>query len=222
MVRTLRYGSDNRIDGSRILGYAAAIALHALALMLLLIPMTAPQGRPAAATPKPQFRWIEREQEKPKEPVPVPVTQHRRTEKPKLIENTRPMVAPVIDQPAIVDTGSRVVDIPASADAGTDTIVGPVATGPISVASLGYGVAPPPPYPRAELQAGIQGTVLLKVLVDVDGTPLEVVVQTSSGSRNLDRSAVQHVLKRWRFQPAMQDGRAVQAYGLVPIVFSLQ
>ena len=48
MVRTLRYGSDNRIDGSRILGYAAAIALHALALMLLLIPMTAPQGRPAS------------------------------------------------------------------------------------------------------------------------------------------------------------------------------
>ena len=222
MVRTLHYGSDNRIDGSRILGYAAAIALHALALMLLLIPMTAPQGRPAAVAPKPQLRWIEREQVKPEEPVPVPVTQHRQTEKPKVVENTRPTVAPVMDQPAIVDTGSRVVDIPASADAGTDMIVGPVATGPISVASLGYGVAPPPPYPRAELQAGIQGTVLLKVLVDVDGTPLEVVVQTSSGSRNLDRSAVQHVLKRWRFQPAMQDGRAVQAYGLVPIVFSLQ
>lgn len=222
MVRTLHYGSDNRIDGSRILGYAAAIALHALALLLLLIPMTAPQVRQATVAQKPEIRWIEREQEKPKVPDPVPVTQHRQTEKPKVIENTRPTVAPIMDQPAIVDTGSRAVDIPASAGAGTDTTVGPVDTGPISVASLGYGEASPPPYPRAELRAGIQGTVILKVLVDVDGTPLDVVVQTSSGNRNLDRSAVQHVLKRWRFQPAMQDGRAVQAYGLVPIVFSLQ
>lgn len=222
MVRTLRYGSDDRIDGSRILGYAAAITLHALALMLLLIPMTAPQVRPAAATPKPQFRWIEREQEKPKDPVPVPVTDRQPIEKPKVVENTRPVVAPVVDQQAVVDADARSMDTAASSDAGAGPISGPVDSGPISVASLGYGEASPPPYPRAELRAGIQGTVILKVLVDIDGTPLDVVVQTSSGNHNLDRSAVQHVLKRWRFQPAMQDGRAVQAYGLVPIVFSLQ
>ena len=222
MVRTLHYGSDNRIDGSRILGYAAAIALHALALMLLLIPMTAPQVRPAAVAPKPQLRWIERVQEKPKDPIPVPVTEHKQTEKPKVVENTRPVVAPVVDQQAIVDADARTMDTAAASDAGTGPILGPVDSGPISVASLGYGEASPPPYPRAELRSGIQGTVVLKVLVDIDGTPLEVVVQTSSGNRNLDRSAVQHVLKRWRFQPAMQDGRAVQAYGLVPIVFTLQ
>jgi protein TonB len=30
------------------------------------------------------------------------------------------------------------------------------------------------------------------------------------------------VQQRWRFEPAMRDGRAVQAWGLVPIDFSLQ
>ena len=39
--------------------------------------------------------------------------------------------------------------------------------------------------------------------------------------RGLDRAAREHVLKKWRFQPAMQDGVPVQAWGRVPIVFTL-
>lgn len=221
MVRTLPYGSDNRIDVSRILGYATAIALHALALLLLLIPMTAPQVRQVAKPQNPTFRWIEKEKEKPKDPITVPVDTRKQTETPKKIDTPKP-IEPVDDQRAITDNDARPVDIEASADPGTGPISGPTVSGPITVATLGYGEAPPPPYPRNELRAGVQGTVILKVLVDVDGTPLEVVVQTSSGNRNLDRSALQYVLKRWHFQPAMKDGQAVQAYGLVPIVFSLQ
>ncbi len=67
-----------------------------------------------------------------------------------------------------------------------------------------------------------EGTVLLQVLVDSDGRPLDVQVQSSSGNRSLDEAARKHVLKRWMFRPAMQDGRAVQAIGLVPVAFSLQ
>ncbi|HYM86755.1 MAG TPA: energy transducer TonB, partial [Pseudoxanthomonas sp.] len=93
---------------------------------------------------------------------------------------------------------------------------------PVSVGNLAYVRATPPPYPRVEARAGVQGTVLLKVLVDVDGKPLEVVVLESSGNRSLDRSAREHVLRTWLFQPAMRDGKAVQAYGKVPVVFSMQ
>ena len=46
--------------------------------------------------------------------------------------------------------------------------------------------------------------------------------ETSSGNRDLDRAARMQVLKAWKFQPAMQDGRAVQAYGRVPVDFSLR
>ena len=222
MPGTLHYDSDSRIDAGRVLGFATAMALHALALLLLLIPLTAPRPPATQAPPKPQIRWIERVRERPKDPVPVPVTAPRHTETPKAVENRRPPIAPAIDRQAIVDADARAADTAAApeADAGAQPV--PIGSGPVAVASLGYGEASPPPYPRAELRAGIQGTVLLRVRVDVDGTPLEVVVQASSGNRSLDRSAVQHVLKRWRFQPAMQDGRAVQAWGLVPIVFSLQ
>jgi protein TonB len=64
--------------------------------------------------------------------------------------------------------------------------------------------------------------VLLKVLVDVDGKALDVTIQRSSGNRDLDRAAQQHILRHWTFRPAMKDGRAVQAIGLVPIDFKLQ
>jgi protein TonB len=93
---------------------------------------------------------------------------------------------------------------------------------PMTGAQLAYISAPAPKYPGDAARAGAQGTVLLKVLVDIDGTPLEVTLERSSGNRSLDRAAREQVLKHWRFQPAVRNGRTVQAYGLVPIDFSLQ
>ena len=63
--------------------------------------------------------------------------------------------------------------------------------------------------------------MLLQVLVGIDGRPLDVTIAQGSGHRELDEAAREQVLKRWRFQPAMQGERAVQALGLVPIEFSL-
>ena len=71
-------------------------------------------------------------------------------------------------------------------------------------------------------QRGITGTVLLQVLVGIDGRPLEVTVAQSSGNRELDEAARAQVLKRWSFQPASKNGQAVQAIGMVPIEFALR
>ncbi len=93
---------------------------------------------------------------------------------------------------------------------------------PLPGVRLEYLQAPPPEYPRASARARSEGTVLLRVLVDVDGRPLQVEVHESSGDRRLDAAARDQVLQRWRFRPAMQDGRAMQAIGLVPIQFKLR
>src|SRR5690606_12794133 len=105
----------------------------------------------------------------------------------------------------------------------TTPAVGPTSQ-PITMtgAALRYAAAPPPPYPTRALRAGAEGTVLLEVLVDTDGQPLEVTVARSSGHRELDRAALRHVLEHWRFQPALRDGSPVRAIGRVPIVFSLR
>ena len=222
MVRALPHGSDTRIELGRIAAIAAAIAVHAAALLMLLMPMAAP---PIAAPVKPKIviEWYKKEQVEPK-PVEAEIVK-RVTPKPV---EPRPVVKPVedkqiVDAPIVVDQGSeRAIDTSVAAIDSGDIGVPSPGTGPLPSATLEYVRATSPRYPISELKSGVEGTVVLRVLVDVDGTPLDVSIENSSGNRNLDRSALQHVLKTWRFKPAMQNGQAVQAYGLVPIAFSLQ
>lgn len=77
---------------------------------------------------------------------------------------------------------------------------------------------PSPKYPAQALRKGEQGTVMLSAEIGVDGVPSSVEVAKSSGSRALDRAAVEAV-KRWRFRPAMAEGRPVPGQVQVPINF---
>ena len=90
-----------------------------------------------------------------------------------------------------------------------------------SEATIAYETATPPAYPILALRTGVQGTVLLKVLVDASGKPAQVAIEHSSGSRTLDEAARQHVLAAWRFHPAIRDGHAIEAWALVPVRFNL-
>lgn len=220
MVRALPFRTPTRLDFGRVLAIATAIALHMVVLLLLLMPMAAPQLVPLVQ-PKPIIRWIERE--KPVEPINVPVDN-----RPKPTTITPPQTTvhqqtatPPAETPVIVDGGSEPVAVAVSAPPGD--VVGPaIVSGPIAASHLEYVTAPAPRYPADAIRSGATGTVMLRVLVDIDGTPLEVSIDRSSGNKSLDREARAHVLKKWRFKPAMQDGMAVQAYGIVPISFTLQ
>ncbi len=75
-------------------------------------------------------------------------------------------------------------------------------------------------YPADALRNNETGKVVVRIEVGADGEPTAVSIVSRSGSRSLDRAAVQ-AAKRWRFRPAQQNGRAVAAAVEVPIVFSL-
>lgn len=107
---------------------------------------------------------------------------------------------------------------PVQATTPTDTVGAAVGN---SSATIAYETATPPKYPVAALTAGIQGTVLLQVLVDPTGKPVKVLIKHSSGARALDMAALRHVLAAWRFHPAMRDGHAVEAWAIVPVQFNL-
>lgn len=94
----------------------------------------------------------------------------------------------------------------------------PVPTGPTLQPRPIAGRMPPPRYPSRALRRGDSGTVLIRAAIGPDGVPTSVTVADGSGSRLLDRAAVDAV-ERWRFQPAMQDGRPTVGTVIVPISF---
>jgi protein TonB len=201
-------------DFRRIAAYAGAIALNLALLMLVSLPM---QGGPPL--PIRQDGPVIQVYDIPKERPPVvPITPrvpvHPNT--PTVPVRTQSPTSPV-DVPVLVENGSEAYVPPVTSPVDTTTQV----TGPVTGMSLEYASAPAPAYPRDALRAGITGTVLLEVLVDVDGSPLKVTIHRSSGNHDLDRAAQFQVQKRWRFRPASRNGVPVQAIGLVPIDFKL-
>lgn len=207
-----------RLDPTRIAAFSGAVAVNAIALLLLLMPMSAPPPV-ALAEPEPGMTWVIPE----KKPQIVPVVPNQQTPPQKTLPVARPRptanAVPTPD-PVIVDQGTEAAT--PVVDPIVETRIVETPADPIAAVRLEYASAPPPAYPRDALRMRAQGTVLLQVLVGSDGRPLDVQVQSSSGYRSLDEAARTHVLKRWRFRPAMQEGRAVQAIGLVPVAFALR
>lgn len=76
-----------------------------------------------------------------------------------------------------------------------------------------------PEYTRAALNAGIQGTVLLTLIIDEAGVPRDIVVLSPIGF-GLDERALECV-SRWRFRPAMKDAKPVKIQAQIQVNFRL-
>ena len=209
-------------QANRVAGYTLAIGFNALLLMVLLVPMGGAPDWNRPVDDGPSITWY------PPDPVPVtppplpvPVVQPQ-PRAPQPVDRIVPVapVAPAADPaPVLVENGSELAP-PETAPVEAPVDAGPPA-GPVAGVRLEYLHAPAPGYPRAALRARAEGTVLLEVLVGTDGRPLEVTIRDSSGNRSLDAAARDQVLQAWRFRPAMRNGHAVQAIGLVPVNFRL-
>jgi protein TonB len=75
-------------------------------------------------------------------------------------------------------------------------------------------------YPEMARKAGIEGQVVVRVLVDKNGKPKKVVVQ-SSDSQMLNQAAIDAVMKS-TFTPAIQNGQPVMCWVSIPIRFKLR
>jgi protein TonB len=77
-----------------------------------------------------------------------------------------------------------------------------------------------PEYPRMVEQAGLEGTVYLRVLVKKDGTVGDAKVEKSSKIESLDEAALKAVYA-CTFKPAIQNGRPVNVWVSFPYEFTL-
>ena len=216
---SLRLPSSQHPDSTRIAAYAAAITLNLVALMFALRPAV-PQFLGAVHHAVPTTISLF---EKPK-PLPPPPPIHLERLPPKAPPTPHHVVVVPPAPPVVVPTEEGRAPAPPVVTAPTiqappeTAAPAPVATG---LVSLAYRAAPLH-FPPQALRQHIQGKVLLRVLVDEQGKPLQVEVAHSSGYQLLDRSARDQVLASWLFQPAMAQGKPVKAWAQVPVQFDLQ
>lgn len=108
--------------------------------------------------------------------------------------------------------------LPESSAATAPATPAPVAIAPTDRPVPLPGQSPPPAYPAAALRRGDSGTVVVRVEVDANGLPLDAKITQRSGSRELDRAALDAV-RGWRFQPAQSNGQPMAGSLEIPFDF---
>lgn len=79
---------------------------------------------------------------------------------------------------------------------------------------------PRPSYPPEAFRAREEGTVVVRAQVDELGNASDVEIVSRSGSRILDRAAMNEV-RKWKFNPAIKNGRTVASSVQVPVDYRL-
>ncbi|MEH6357844.1 MAG: energy transducer TonB [Pseudomonadales bacterium] len=78
----------------------------------------------------------------------------------------------------------------------------------------------PPKYPTVARKRGQQGTVWLEIWLDEWGMQSKLSIMQSSGTRVLDKAALQAV-SDWRFKPHQINGQGIASRVRIPVEFAL-
>jgi periplasmic protein TonB len=179
----------------------------------------------------------------PAPPAPAPVPRSPVSDLPPPVPAAAPAAAAPADPPSTDPPPPQPPPPPRRAAPRTPSARQAPSTPPTAASPGGAGVQPPvlgvgraegavahapvpitPPtfdYPPESRRRGEQGTVSLLLRVDTEGRVVGVEVQASSGHPALDQAA-QQAARRWRFRPAVRDGRPMEGTVRVPVSFRLQ
>ena len=140
---------------------------------------------------------------------------------------------PVAVQPTPTPTPAAEATSESAPSAPREAVVaapaGPAATAPVLAppalelpsANASYLDNPRPEYPRLSRRMGEQGRVVLRVLIETNGTASRAELASSSGFERLDEAARLAVL-RWRFVPGKRGGVPEALWFNVPVNFVLE
>jgi len=80
---------------------------------------------------------------------------------------------------------------------------------------------PRPPYPAQARKNGLEGTVYIKISIDISGKISSASLLRSSGHQELDAAALKTVKEKWRFRPASASGLPVPSEKTIAVEFRL-
>lgn len=91
---------------------------------------------------------------------------------------------------------------------------------PRVISAVEYVRQPAPRYPPQSRRLKEQGLVVLRVLIDEQGSARSIEIENSSGYARLDHAA-REAVSRAAFRPYVEDGEPRRVLVLIPIEFAL-
>lgn len=211
----------NKLRGRKGLYQATVEASLAVALILLLVAfkldfrpeaefLIAPEVQEVAVLEEiEQTQQIEKPPPPPRPPVPVEVPNDEVLE-----EDVLALDAEIdFDEPADIPPPP-----PAQEEAAEPDIFVVVEDMPEMIGGL-ESLYDELKYPEVARLAGIEGTVVVQLLIDENGVPSNPSILRSAG-QILNDAAVEALLKQ-RFKPGRQRGKAVRVQMAFPVIFKL-
>lgn len=144
-------------------------------------------------------------------PEPVPDEQAQRRTVATVAEMSEALAPITMEDLGLDEGGALVVDIDIDTRPGPGEFVA-VEQEPVRIA------IDPPVYPEVAMSAGVEGTVIVRVLVGRDGKVADAVIV--DGMPMLDEAALA-CARTAVFRPALLQNRPVEVWVLVPVVFRL-
>lgn len=76
-------------------------------------------------------------------------------------------------------------------------------------------------YPEIARRAGVEGTVIIQVLIDTKGNVIKTKIAKSLGNNGCDEAAIV-AIKRTKWKPALQRDKPVKVWVSIPVIFKLK
>ena len=130
-------------------------------------------------------------------------------------------VPPPMPAPAAAPVAAVVVPTPAlRLVAPPPPVMAPAEPRPVGAGAIRYRLPPAIEVPMASRRLGESGTVLLRVVVDVNGLPRQISLHRSSGFARLDDQALA-AMRSARFQPLVEGGSAFEWLVIAPLQYDI-
>jgi protein TonB len=207
----MEFGNTRKASKSRMFGIGGVIVFHVLLVWGLVSGLA---RKAIEVLPAPFETQILDEQRAEEEPPPPPPPPQLDIPPPPFIPPPEINIATPPPSSANTITTQSVVATPA---APPPPKAAPVSRPPVVKANA----CRQPEYPPVSERLGEAGSVVLQLLVGVDGKVTDSKVESSSGYERLDKAA-QAALSRCKFEPGTVDGVPSPAWAQLKYTFRPQ
>lgn len=225
----LAYAASRRTTAQRRPSPQAMLAIAVAHVAVIAAVMSARMDLPEKLKPRPTEVDLIRLPPPPPPPEPQPRAEPRPAPsaidippviqpipQPRLPVDVQPVPVPLTPGPVIGSAVPR--PLPEPGIAPQPRPAPPVRTGP-RFATPDHALRPP--YPPSKIDSGEEASLRLRLTIDERGR-VTSVEPVGAADRAFLAAARRHLIAKWRYRPATEDGRAVASSTIITLRFELE